>query len=264
MTPSRDTFTLKIGLFIASALLVIIATAVDLKTFHPQISTLLSAGSAFGSVYIGFFISDMFTENQKKSISQMLDSAIEKIGTKGRRATPYEMPIQLFVYYVSSDINTVRYWQLTVIDIDSTIGVDSWIGNFSIRNDSGTEISYKTDVQLMNRVAILINTSLEQISNERSAVNVLTHMRPGIQGFGVSIHEDWHSKLRIDPLIVLKTPFKGINRNLWPTKTCRITDPVMVHELDNFCKAQLPKADQFDHLLQAMVPAPPPTPTPPA
>ena len=254
MASESNLKSFKIGLLAASCALVVLPLFLaNQKDIDPLFKLITSAGASFGGVYLGFAISDFFSESLKKQVSDMISSAVEKISTKGRAELPSKMPPNIYLYYVSRDKNHERYWQLAVIDVESKMDFDSWIGSTALKNDSGTEIEYKSDIYNMKHATIIAQTAQDQSSNERTAINIMCHTMPGGDGFGVLIHDNWKSELSIDPLMTFHKPFRP-DRDLlgkWPTTTKKILEPRMIAVLDDHFSKHRSHVGRLDHLLSA-------------
>lgn len=201
---------LKIGLLVSALMILIFSIVWD--SSNPSVfgtKTFLAAGAALASVYIGFFISDLFTIPQMDASRDFVSSAIERLSNRGRSGSVSPFARNIHLFYVSADEGAPRYWQHVLIKVDVNLGFLGAIGQFRVSGNRTQLNLYDVDLIRMKSIDVIMTTQNEMAGNEKTGTNVIFHKSPDSDThFGVAIHEDWNSVLRIDPVFVRSEPFR--------------------------------------------------------
>lgn len=212
--------------------------------------------SIFAAAYIGIYIADHFSkhadERAREVVSALaLDKMKEMIGDTvsfaaipRERGDPYPPGMKLFIYYVSGNHRTPRYWQLSVVTVDFRIAAGTWVGCSTIQNADDEDYPYRMEILAIKDM--LVVTSCQAREQERSAVYVFDGKTPEQRVFGILSHLDWRRQPRLDPAILAwGNPVRFSSGDV-PSTSQRIEDPGRMAELDEYYNTNLSVIGQID------------------
>jgi hypothetical protein len=124
-----------------------------------------------------------------------------------------------------------------------------WQASQTLTGKEGRRLSYDVEILPLRGKLLVITTNKE--TEEPSSVSVLDRSDPKGDSAGQIDHVDWHKRIRRDPVMLYRQPFRapGDDVRRWPQTTSGIVEQSMIEALDRAYRQAMKSKVLVDGLL---------------
>lgn len=199
---------------IVAACLVIAAAYLGYQeTTEFSIKLLSAIFTVLGSTFLGFLLNKFLSGDKNEEILNLIAKSHSSFA---RNSANFNTEIyHKYLYYLSSNKNNSRYWQIIKLEPNINISNECYLFNGKLINE-GKIFPYSYEIFHV-KLGIIIISQSQSNSTESHGTMIFHKNLPDGVWLGFYRHQDWHGISRCDPAFLLDKPYQTLGHK-WPKK----------------------------------------------